>query len=226
MIEQYAPSGTLEDREVLRNVLRTINTRKDLAHGNVRVFRNILIVLTVVLGLFLALVATAAWNDPAMFSVCGPAVTAGTGSATAPTAPQSACPHGSAPLSGDVVMIELLGALGGLLSAVFFLKGLQAVHGPYGLPLAQGVLKIPTGAAVALVGVWVLQRGILGLLTPQSGDKIIAYAVLFGFAQQALTSALDSRASALIGTAVSTTAGARPGTTPSTSSGGSKETKS
>jgi hypothetical protein len=179
-----------------------------------------LIVITVVLTLFLALTAIVAWNDPTLFSVCGPAATAGAGTALAPTASQTACPHGSGPVSGDVLMIELLGALGGLLSAVFFLKGLQAVRGPYGLPLAQGILKVPTGAAVALVGIWVLQRGVLGLLTPQSGDKIIAYAVLFGFAQQALTSALDTRATALIGTAVSTTPGTRTAAAPSSPAGG------
>lgn len=203
----FAIPVTAEDREVLRNVLRSVNSRTDLAHGNVRVFRNILILLTVVLTLFLASTAVVAWNDPALFSVCGPAPvsTSATGTSAAPP-----CPHGAAPQSSDVLMVELLGALGGLLSAVFFLKGLQAVRGPYGLPLAQGILKVPTGAAVALVGIWVLQRGVLGVLTPQSGDKIIAYAILFGFAQQALTSALDTRASALIGSATSTTPSGRP----------------
>jgi hypothetical protein len=107
-------------------------------------------------------------------------------------------------------MVELLGAMGGLLSAVVFLKDLQAVRGPFGLPLTQGILKIPTGAAVALVGIWILQRGVLNFLTPQGGDKLIAWAILFGFAQQALTSALDTRASALIGTAVATTPAGRP----------------
>jgi hypothetical protein len=225
MIEQSSPTVLPADREVLRNVLRSVNSRSDLAHGNVRVFRNILIWLTVVLTLFLILTAIVAWNDPTLFSVCGPTVTVA-GSSAAPTATPTACPHGSVPVSGDVLMVELLGALGGLLSAVFFLKGLQAVRGPYGLPLAQGILKVPTGAAVALVGVWVLQRGVLGLLTPQSGDKIIAYAVLFGFAQQALTNALDTRASALIGTAISTTPSARPAsTTQAAPAGGTKETK-
>jgi hypothetical protein len=225
VIEPYTPVVLAADREVLRNVLRSVNSRSDLAHGNVRVFRNILIWLTVVLTLFLVLTAIVAWNDPTLFSVCGPAVTTA-GSSAAPTAAQTACPHGSAPVSGDVLMIELLGALGGLLSAVFFLKGLQAVRGPYGLPLAQGILKVPTGAAVALVGIWVLQRGVLGLLTPQSGDKVIAYAVLFGFAQQAFTNALDTRASALIGTAISTGPSARPApSTSAASASGSKETK-
>ena len=75
-MDQDAITVSLQDREVLRNVLRGVNNRTDLAHGNVRVFRNILILVTVVLTLFLALTATAAWNDPTLFSVCGPAVTA------------------------------------------------------------------------------------------------------------------------------------------------------
>lgn len=218
----YAIPVSNEDREVLRNVLRAVNSRTDLAHGNVRVFRNILILLTVVLTLFLALIAVVAWIDPGLFSVCGPAGPSGSSATTTQTT-GPLCPHGTAPQSADVLMVELLGALGGLLSAVFFLKGLQAVRGPYGLPLAQGVLKVPTGAAVALVGIWIVQRGVLGFLTPQAGDKIIAYAILFGFAQQALTNALDSRASALIGSAVASTPSGRPpvptGTAPVAGSG-------
>jgi len=68
-------------------------------------------------------------------------------------------------------------------------------------------LLVATGI---VVGIWILQRGVLNFLTPQGGDKLIAWAILFGFAQQALTSALDTRASALIGTAVATTPAGRP----------------
>jgi hypothetical protein len=69
----------------------------------------------------------------------------------------------------------------------------------YGLPLAQGILKIPTGAASALAGVLLLQNGLLGAVATPGWDTIMSYALLFGVAQLAVTKQIDSRAGDLLG---------------------------
>jgi hypothetical protein len=55
-----------------------------------------------------------------------------------------------------------------------------------------------------MLGVTVLQAGILDVLKPQPGARVLGYAAIFGFAQQALTRQLDIRANSLLGAAEST----------------------
>jgi hypothetical protein len=69
----------------------------------------------------------------------------------------------------------------------------------FGLPLAQTLLKIPAGAATAVAGILLLQHGILGKIGPMEWPDVIAYAVLLGIAQIAVTKRIDSRASDLLG---------------------------
>jgi len=93
--------------------------------------------------------------------------------------------------------VELIGALGGLLSAIVpYVKGDQ-VSGRYRLFLAQIVLKMTSGALTAFLGVLLLEGGVLAGLAVQQGSKIYAYAAFFGFAQQVVTGFVDRRAGEL-----------------------------
>ncbi len=59
---------------------------------------------------------------------------------------------------------------------------------PYSLPVALALLKLPTGALTALLGL-LLMRGnfVPGLSALDSSAQIIAWAIVFGYAQQLLT---------------------------------------
>jgi hypothetical protein len=81
---------------------------------------------------------------------------------------------------------------------VVALRTLKGARRPPGLQIAQIVLKIPAGALLGLFGVVLLQAHLLPTITPAANGQLVAYAMLFGFAQEAVTRAIDKRAGALL----------------------------
>ena len=95
--------------------------------------------------------------------------------------------------------MAFLGLLGGGLSAAVFLRGLQGTSTPYDVPVALALLKLPSGALSALVGLlFVLGEFIPGLSQLDNQPQILAYAFLFGIAQQLITGSVDRQAQAIL----------------------------
>jgi hypothetical protein len=63
---------------------------------------------------------------------------------------------------------------------------------------AQALLKIPAGAAAALLGIVLVHSGAISGLHAE-GSALDAYAVIFGLSQQALTQVVDGAAKKLAG---------------------------
>ena len=95
----------------------------------------------------------------------------------------------------DVPAILILGASAAALSAAIALRQVQGSSTPYSLPVALAVLKLPTGALTALLGL-LLMRGqfIPGFSALDFPAQVLAWAVILGYAQQLLTRLLDQRA--------------------------------
>jgi hypothetical protein len=182
---------------------------KDLQHDRLRAFRNV--VLTTATGLALLVVTVClvgAWRPDALPLCFGPAPTTAPGGVPEPVQGPSgvACPSEDAPPSpgtrprrlpapGDVTLVVLLGMLGGGLSGAVSLRGLQGTSTPYDVPVALALLKLPSGALSALVGLlFVRGEFIPGLSQLDSQPQILAYAFLFGIAQQIITGAVDRQA--------------------------------
>jgi uncharacterized membrane protein len=170
------------DRVMLRELRRSQNESWEIARSRLRIFRNILSGTIPFLAIVLVIAAVMSWHDPTLVSLR---------------------PN---PESSDVALVEFLGAFGGLLSAVATIRSLRNYQRFYGLPLAQTILKLPAGAATALVGIILLQHGLLGI-TAIDWDKVIPYALAFGIAQIAVTKRIDSRATDLLGDANSKSLG-------------------
>jgi hypothetical protein len=95
----------------------------------------------------------------------------------------------------DVVLVELVGALAAALSAAVALRGMRGTATPYSLPTALAVLKIPTGALSAVLGILLLRGEFIpGLSALDTSGQIIAWAIVFGAAQQLVTRMLDEKA--------------------------------
>ncbi len=171
------PPVPLKDRVLLREVRQTQDEAWEIARSRVRIFRNILSAAIPFLGAALLLAAIIAGLNPDLIPLRG-------------TTPN--------PSSTDVLVVLYLGALGGLLSSVATLQSARNYRRFYGLPLAQALLKIPAGAGSALVGVLLLQQNLFGI-QPVSWDAAMAYAVVFGVAQIAVTKKIDTRAGDLLG---------------------------
>jgi len=87
----------------------------------------------------------------------------------------------------------VIGAVAGLLTTALAWRNLTHLGGPFAVSTAQAALKVPAGAAAALLGVLLVRSGIISGLSasPSIAD---GYAVVFGLSQQALTQVVDSAA--------------------------------
>jgi hypothetical protein len=112
------------------------------------------------------------------------------------------CPTGSnrsEPLGGDVLIVALLGLLGGALTAAISIRNLKGTSTPYDVPVALAMLKVPLGAFTAILGLVAIQGDFVpGLSVLDSQGQILAYALIFGFAQQVFTRLLDRQAEGLL----------------------------
>lgn len=176
-------------REQLRSLLELAHRYSDDSRRDVRAYRNVLLMFSFVLGCLLVIVALVPLLDRELISVCAPPDDALKG---------DLCLQGGVlPGRADLAALMLAGAVGGLVGAVVRLSQARRLRGPYGLAVAQTALKVVTGAALAFVGVLLLQKGLLVGLSRQTGTTLVAYAAFFGIAQQVLTTLVDRRVAEL-----------------------------
>ena len=99
----------------------------------------------------------------------------------------------------DILLVALLGVMGAALSAAIAIKGLTGTSTPYEVPLALATLKLPMGALTAVGGLLALHGEFVpGLSELDSQGQILAYALVFGYAQQLLSGLLDKRGQTLL----------------------------
>jgi hypothetical protein len=167
-------------RSKLVSVLHSVNVASDTAHETVRHWRNLLLIGGFALAALSGVVAVVHAFVPAFLSLTP---------ATTPTTPVQQV--------GDAIepwQVELIGSLGGALAAVLALNRFSGFTDPSGLPITQALLRIPTAAVTGLVGVVLMQTSTLDVLKAQSGTTVLAYAFLFGYAQEPLLRMIDRQA--------------------------------
>jgi hypothetical protein len=196
-------------RAAFQSAVRIGLELKDQQYARLRGFRNI--VLTTTVGLMVLVVVmclVGVWKPDALPLCFGPAPTTGQGQPPAPVqGPVGvACPSEESPPTpgtqprrlpapGDVTLVALLGVLGGGLSSAVALRHLQGSSTPYDVPVALSLLKLPSGALSALVGLLFVRGGFVpGLSQLDSQPQILGYAFLFGISQQLITGLVDKQA--------------------------------
>jgi hypothetical protein len=172
-------------------------------------FRNVLVVTTVVMMLLAVGVAIMGFVFPTVVSLCFQPEIGGQTWVVCPTA-QSVL--GSAGEPGptishlndvvaktvnraDLLVIETIGLTAAALAAAAAMRGIRGSSEPYGLPVVLAALKLPTGAITAFLGL-LLMRGqfVPGLSALDTSAQIVAWAVIFGYAQQLFTHFVDQQA--------------------------------
>jgi hypothetical protein len=202
-----------ERRAAFQSATRIGMELKDLQHDRLRAFRNIVLATAAALALLVGTVClVGAWRPDALPLCFGPEPTTPPGGIPEPVqGPLGvACPSEDAPpfpgtqarrlpAPGDVTLVALLGMLGGGLSAALSLQGLQGTSTPYDVPVALALLKLPSGAMSALVGLLFIHGGFIpGLTQLDNQQQILAYAFLFGIAQQLVTGTVDKKAQEIL----------------------------
>ncbi|MFI9564466.1 hypothetical protein [Streptomyces rishiriensis] len=118
----------------------------------------------------------------------------------------------------DVLVIEAAGLAGAALTVIASLRRIQGTSTPYMLPLSAALLKFPTGALTAFIGVLLIKGAFIpGLSALDSSSQIMAWAVIFGAAQHLVTRFVDARARETlsdVGRAPADPEPVAPGTTP------------
>jgi hypothetical protein len=172
-------------------------------------FRNVLVVTTVVMMLLAVGVAIMGFVFPTVVSLCFQPEIGGQTWVVCPTA-QSVL--GSAGEPGptishlndvvaktvnraDLLVIETIGLTAAALAAAAAMRGIRGSSEPYGLPVVLAALKLPTEAITAFLGL-LLMRGqfVPGLSALDTSAQIVAWAVIFGYAQQLFTHFVDQQA--------------------------------
>jgi hypothetical protein len=173
----------------------------------VRSFRNVLVITIIAMTLLAVLVALTGVLRPTMIPLCFAPEESGRVSIVCPTAHSDSVPAG--PQSGpaldtaiekaakpvDLFLVEFVGLIAAAVAAAAAVRGIRGSSEPYGLPLALAVLKLPTGAITAFLGL-LLMRGqfVPGLSALDTPAQILAWALVFGYAQQLFTRLVDQQA--------------------------------
>jgi len=186
-VAAQGPLAIAEKRAVLEKALEWSYNATDAQYARLRSFRNILSGVSVAVMALLALLGTMAQVWPQAVRLCF----AGEDG--------QACPTGADASPRDALVIMALGAAGGALAAVLTVSGLQGTSTPYSVPLALAMLKLPVGALTALLGLILIHgRFVPGLDNLDTPGQILAYAIVLGMAQHAVTALVDRRGQELL----------------------------
>lgn len=175
-----------------------------------RSFRKRLVVTTLLLTLLAAAVAVLGFVSPTTIPLCFQPEKSGQTVVVCPTAQSALLPtvQRSGPAAPDVddvvrktaagpdlFVVELVGLAAAAVAAAAAIRNIRGSSEPHGLPVALAVLKLPTGAITALLGL-LLMRGqfVPGLSALDTSAQILAWALVFGYAQQLFTRLVDQQA--------------------------------
>lgn len=192
---------TDEQRGGVVATVRAAYLEQEREQARVRSFRNIVWGMTACLTLVAIAVAVVGAVRPGMIPLC--------------FAPEQkvVCPTGEGAFDGgdldesfaalvsgwDYAVLEGVGLTAAAVAAAASLRQIRGTSTPYGVPVALAALKLPTGAVTAVLGL-LLMRGqfVPGLSALDTSAQIIAWAVVFGYAQQLLTRFVDERGQAVL----------------------------
>jgi hypothetical protein len=171
--------------------------------ARVRSLRNILWTATFLVLLGVAGLAVYGWFFPQSLSMCfTPKVDPGSAGGidvVCPTAEHSDQAAGTAASSlaepRDILTVEIAGLAGAALTVIASLRRIRGTDSPYMLPLASAVLKFPTGALSAFLGLLLIRGAFVpGLSDLDSRAQVLGWAAAFGAAQHLVTRLVDDRA--------------------------------
>lgn len=178
-----------ELRERLRKTIEVGYAHADEMHSRLRSFRNLVLGATAAITIFMLAFILIVWQNPTWVPMC-----------FRPSSGPQVCATGTGlPSGNDILIVALLGLLGGTLAGAVSISGLKGTATPYDVPTALALLKAPFGAMTAIGSIIVIRGGFVpGLSALDSQVQILAYALVFGYAQQLLTRIIDRQAQAVL----------------------------
>ena len=170
------------ERTIVVSAFREANAEAGRKLARVRSFRNTIVVATVVLTLAAAGLALVGASDPKLLPIC--------------FEPEGGkvCATGTAAQGTDIAILELVGMLGATIAAVTGLRRERGTAMPFSVPVVLGLLKLPTGALSAVLGLLLIHGQVVpGLAALDTSGQIIAWAILLGAGQQVFMRLIDQQ---------------------------------
>jgi hypothetical protein len=214
-----AAALTDAERATVVSAVGTASAAARREHSRLRSFRNIVIMTTVAMLVLAGGLAVLGARQPAWIPLCFapqglesvvcPTATAAlpddaetgvpaSGSEAATAIAATAQPH-------DVALVMLVGLVAAAVTGAAALRHVRGTSTPFAVPVALVALKLPTGALTALFGLLLIQGGFVpGLSALDSSGQILAWALLFGAAQQLVTGLVDKKAQSVLDSVGST----------------------
>jgi hypothetical protein len=208
----------LSDRDAIVTAVRGATSAGRREVTRVRSFRNVLFLAAAMLTLAAAVTAIIGASNPNAMPICfapDDKIVCPTAETAMPASAQSATASPGQPSTAsaediddatlqatspwDMFLVEFIGLIAASVAAAAALRNIKGTSTPYSLPVALAVLKLPTGALTALLGL-LLMRGnfVPGLSALDSSAQILAWAIVFGYAQQLLTRLVDQQAHSVL----------------------------
>lgn len=199
---------TQADGDMVAAAVRDAGRQARREIARVRSFRNVIGVTTIVLTV-LALGVTAVglsaddaiplcFTPDSSAAVCPiREVTIPGGIASTPVRQELTLRRATKP--GDIPLVQLIGLIAAAVAAAVSLRKIDGTATPFALPVALAVLKLPTGMLTAVLGILLLRGGFVpGLSALDSPAQILAWALVFGYAQQLFTQFVDQQAKSVL----------------------------
>lgn len=211
----HARGLTETDRQAVISAVRAASSESRWKVARLRSFRNVIAIASVVLSLAVAGITVFAFRNPAALPMCFTPANVVCATSTAPV-PKNEEANAAGEQSAadqaktdaimrktarglDVAVVELVGLIAAAIAAAAAMRNVQGTSTPYSLPATLAVLKLPTGALTALLGLLLMRGGFVpGLSALDSSAQIIAWALVFGYAQQILTRLVDNQAQSVL----------------------------
>ncbi len=199
------PGFSEEERGTIVSAVRAASSRNARELMLAKSFLNTLVFTSLILVLLTTATAAFGFVNPATVSLCfAPETTDGimvvcpTGHGVVPPdATVAAIDQVMDRTAGpwDLFTVEALGLAAAAIAAAVALRNIHGTHTPVGIPIALAMLKLPLGALTAVLGLLLMRGGFVpGLSALDSPPQILAWAVLFGYAQQIFTRLVDRQA--------------------------------
>jgi len=199
-----------EERGVIVSAVRAASSASMREQVRVRSFREVLVATSALMSLLVIAVAAIGFLSPTLIPLCFAPEDGGHAVVVCPTA--QSVPFSTAQGAGgsatpvqdiddytqrtvspqDIFVVELVGLAAAAVAAAGAIRGIRGSSERSNLPVALAVLKLPTGAITAFLGL-LLMRGqfVPGLSALDTSAQILAWALVFGYAQQLFTRLVD-----------------------------------
>jgi hypothetical protein len=213
------PDGKLAlitaERNKIVSIVRGANSAALREQLRVRSFRTVLVITAGVMGLLALTLGLVGWISPSTVPLCfQPAqgdrtvVICPTGTSASSVTTTPAVNAGQQDVDAlvkstvrraDIAVVELIGLIAASIASAAALRRIRGSSEPHGLPVALALLKLPTGAVTAVLGLLLMRGDFLpGLSALDTSGQILAWAIVFGYAQQLFTRFVDQQADSVL----------------------------